>query len=783
MASEAPGPPAPPCPRPGEGQEKRPARAPWAGYLVAVAATAAALLAGLAARPATGGELEPTLFLLPVALSSVTGGLRPGLAALLLSAVAVSWSLLLAPDEFPAGRPADAFALRWGATLAIGVLICVLAESRRGGRHTEEALRKSHALREAVIRTAGEGICVCYAVAEYPHVRFLVWNDRMTALTGYTMEEINRLGWYQSVYPDPEQQARAAARMARMREGDDLRAEEWEITRKDGERRVLSMSTSRVEMEGGIEAVVALMLDTTARRGAEEQLQRQQQLLAEAQAVAHLGCFEWDIARDHVTWSDELYRIFGLAPQEFGAKAESYLQRLHPEDRPRVQGVLERALRERGSFQLEERIVRADGAVRVLESRGKVIGDDQGRPARLVGACLDVTERRRLEEQLRQSQKMEAVGRLAGGVAHDFNNLLTVINGYSELLLSRLPEEDPNRAAAAAIRDAGGRAARITQQLLAFSRKAVVEPRVLDLNALVRQSAEMLRRLLGEDVVLTTALDPRLGRIRGDAGQIEQVILNLSLNARDAMPQGGRLTLETRPVTVGEEDASRPPDLAPGQYARLTVADTGVGMPAEVMANLFEPFFTTKAAGKGTGLGLAVVHGVVKQSGGHVEVRSEVGAGTIITVLFPVVSPPGPGAEIGEARDQPPRGNEVVLVVEDEAAVRKVIREALEVQGYTVLEAAGGPEAVRVVEAHPGTIALLVTDVVMPEMAGPHLVRKIRERQPGLPVVYVSGHAEDTMFRHGLSGTGDAFLQKPFTPQALAGTVRAVLDDSISAGR
>ncbi|MCI0702738.1 MAG: ATP-binding protein, partial [Planctomycetia bacterium] len=402
--------------------------------------------------------------------------------------------------------------------------------------------------------------------------------------------------------------------------------------------------------------------------------------------------------------------------------------------------------------------------------------DETGLPKLVTAVVIDMTERKKLEEQFRQAQKMEAIGRLAGGVAHDFNNLLTVINGYGQMLLDRLPSTDLTRDLVQEMTAAGERAAGLTAQLLAFSRKAIVEPKVLDLNEVVTQSAKLLRRLIGEDVVLATALAPNLDRVKADPTQVEQVILNLAVNAKDAMPRGGKLTIETRGLRLREEDRALYPDLPQGRYVQLAVSDTGVGMSEEVKSRLFEPFFTTKEQGKGTGLGLAVVHGAVKQSGGRVDVYSELGIGTTFKILLPAVTAAVPAS--GTVR-LAPKGAETVLLVEDEAGVRKFGRLALETQGYTVLEAAGGEEALRIAERHAGPIHLLVTDVVMPRMGGREVAEAVRARHAGLKVLYVSGYTDDAVVRHGIVDETDAFLQKPFTPLALARKVRMVLDGSV----
>ena len=399
------------------------------------------------------------------------------------------------------------------------------------------------------------------------------------------------------------------------------------------------------------------------------------------------------------------------------------------------------------------------------------------RPAQMVLA-YDVTERGLLEEQLRQSQKMEAVGQLAGGVAHDFNNLLTVITGYSDLMLRRLDNKSPIRSSLEEIKKAGERAASLTRQLLAFSRKQVLQPKMLQLNAIVADVDKMLRRLIGEDIDLLTLLEPSLGQIKADPGQIEQVILNLAVNARDAMPQGGKLTIETANVYLDNQYARRHTAIQPGHYVMLAMSDTGCGIDAETQVRMFEPFFTTKEQGKGTGLGLSTVYGIVRQSGGHLWVYSEVGKGTTFKIYLPRIDGPTEG---GEARDAPaelPLGRETVLLTEDEEQVRQMIRMILEMGGYRVLEASSGEEALTLYKQHEGQIDLIMTDVVMPGMSGRELAQSLETLHPGIKVLYMSGYTDDAIVRHGLLAQEIAFLQKPFTPDALMRKVREVLDAS-----
>lgn len=387
----------------------------------------------------------------------------------------------------------------------------------------------------------------------------------------------------------------------------------------------------------------------------------------------------------------------------------------------------------------------------------------------------DLTERKKLEAQFQQSQKMEAVGRLAGGVAHDFNNLLTIINGCSEMLMEKFPAGDPDWELLGQIRDAGERSASLTRQLLMFSRKQVVAAKVMDVNSLVADAVKMLRRMIGEDIRLETVLRAT-GRIKADPGQLEQVLLNLVVNARDAMPGGGRLLIETNDVNLGAGHSREHANISPGYYLLLAVSDTGCGMPPEVKARLFEPFFTTKEVGKGTGLGLAVIHGVVKEAGGQVDVYSEVGMGTTFKVYLPRIDEPVHSISSGSQLQPSPRGTETVLLVEDEDAVRALTRHVLAGNGYKVLEASDGDTALRVAMSHEGPIHLLVTDVVMPGLGGPKLAERIASLHHETRILFLSGYTDDAVVRHGILHDEVEFLQKPFSPLVLARKVREVLD-------
>ena len=378
-----------------------------------------------------------------------------------------------------------------------------------------------------------------------------------------------------------------------------------------------------------------------------------------------------------------------------------------------------------------------------------------GEVTHFIATKQDVTERKVLEEQVRQATKMEAVGRLAGGIAHDFNNLLTIINGYTELLMDKFASDDRMTVYLQEIAQAGERAATLTRQLLAFSRSQVLAPQVLDLNVVVTNLGKMLKRMIGEDIELSTVLDPALGRVKADPGQIEQVMMNLVVNARDAMPQGGHLTIETSNVELDETYARNHVTVKAGPHVMLAVADTGVGMLPETQAHIFEPFFTTKEQGKGTGLGLATVYGIVKQSGGSIWAYSEPGQGSVFKIYLPTVSE-GPVAEQTKMEPDSSGGTETILVIEDEVGVRSLINLALASSGYTVLEADSAESALEICARHDGPIHLLLTDVVMPQMSGPRVAEQVAAMRPDIKVLYMSGYTDDSVVRHGVLDPGDA---------------------------
>jgi len=647
-------------------------------------------------------------------------------------------------------------------------------------RRAEEALRRSGDYFRAITEAVGEVVAVGDADGS---MRFI--SPGATLLTGYTPQEWAGMKALSTIHPDDL--PLALETFERLRDEPGLRVQvELRMVHKDGTPRMVEVTARNLLHDPAVRGIVYNTRDITVRRRGEEALRSRERHFRSLIENAHdlITVLEGD--GDVRFASPSVERTLGYPRERL---AGVYLFELvHPDDVPAVLEVFDRAIRSPGEPRwLEFRMAHADGSYRTLEAICTSLLHDPA-VAGIVVNSRDVTERKHAEEALRvsqqqllQAQKMDAVGRLAGGVAHDFNNLLTAIRGNAELLLYDIPAGDPRRDDVDEIRKAADRAAALTRQLLAFSRRQVLQPRVLDLNDVVQEMERMLRRLIGEDVELDTRLAHGLAQVRADPGQVEQVVLNLAVNARDAMPRGGRLTVETANAELDDELKRTHPYVVPGRYVMLCVSDTGQGMDPETRERAFEPFFTTKPAGRGTGLGLSTVYGIVKQSGGFVWIDSELGRGTRVRIYLPPAAAPAAATAAPARPVEQRRGEGTVLLAEDEVTVRRLAVRVLQRGGFAVLEAADGEEALSVARDFPGALDLLVTDLVMPRMGGRELAGRLRGVRPGVPVVYVSGYAEEAVQRDGVLDPGARFLSKPFTAEQLLDAVHAALRDARAA--
>jgi two-component system cell cycle sensor histidine kinase/response regulator CckA len=661
----------------------------------------------------------------------------------------------------------------------IGALTMVTDITER--RRAEQALRESEARYRHVVTNA-PGMVYQFIYRADGTKGYTFVSEGARAIFGVEPEAVVRDATVLLDLVHPEDRAHLVAKAREVAEvAGDFR---WEgrIVLPSGEERFIQVVAHDQRMPDGSVVSDGLSLDVTEQRRAVQALEQSEVRFRLAARATNDVVYDWNIPTDEHFWGETLLSSFGYDPRLFVPTLEWWTALIHPDDASRVTSGLMAALGGGAeSWSEEYRFRRNDGTYARILDRSYVLRDDTGRAVRLVGSMIDLTEHQLLEEQLRQSQKMEAVGRLAGGVAHDFNNLITVIKASTEFLLADMDAVDARCDDVRQIAAAADRAAGLTRQLLAFSRKQILNPRVLVVNGVVENLKPMLARLIGEHIVVESRLSEAIGSIMADVGQLEQVLINLAVNARDAMPEGGRILIETAQVTLdgayaaGHAGQERTVVL-PGEYIMLAVSDTGTGMPREVQARIFEPFYTTKEAGKGTGLGLSTVYGIVKQSGGHVWVYSEPGHGTVFKLYFPRVASAA-ATPLGQNVIAPPSGgSETILLVEDEDALRQLARRILERHGYRVLESRNGREALERVTQYEGPIHLVLTDVIMPEMSGRGLVERLRAIRPHAAVVYMSGYTDDDVLRRGLFEHGSRFVQKPFLPQELLRMVREVLE-------
>jgi PAS domain S-box-containing protein len=593
-------------------------------------------------------------------------------------------------------------------------------------------------------------------------------------LLGWTEKELLGRKWIDTCLPAGERNV-FRQKFLRLIDGDLSGIENPVLTKCGAERLIEWRNTLLRDESGEVIGTFSSGTDITERTEAVEARGRSEERMRFALEAAGVGIWDMDYATGVLQWSEILESHYGLQPGTFGGTFDAFMDRVHPQDRSALLETMTQASRSGDDFFVQHRTLWPDGTVRWLNGAGRIRLGEHGEPVRGVGISLDITERHTLEAQFQQAQKMEAVGRLAAGIAHDFNNQLTAILGYCELLLADIDPTDPRQCDIAEIQKAGASAAALTRQLLAFSRKEVIQPKVFDLSEVVADMRTMLRRVIREDVKVVLALTTTLTSIKADRGQIEQIVMNLAVNARDAMPTGGTMTIETANLDLDDHYAKAHPSVAPGPYVRLTVTDTGAGMSPEVQARVFEPFFTTKEVGKGTGLGLAMVHGIVAHSGGSIDVYSELGHGTTFKVYFPRADATEIALPVPAPVDHRHAGVHTVLVVEDAAGIRELTRRLLERHGYTVLLAGSAADALDLFARHPA-IDVLLTDVVMPNGSGPDLAARLTELRPTLKVIYMSGYAEESIVQRGVLNPGIAFLHKPFTAETLGRTIAEELN-------
>jgi PAS domain S-box-containing protein len=634
---------------------------------------------------------------------------------------------------------------------------------------------------EERLRLIADSISEVVWISTFDSSRMIYVSPAYERIWGRTCESLYQdpKSFLEAIHPDDVQRVLAVLE-AHQRKGQPF-AHEYRIVRPDGTVRWISdRGYPERNPAGHIVRFAGVAQDITERKRTEQELAAVAERLELVSRATRDAIWDWNIVSNATWWSDVHYQEFGY-PRDTEPSFDAWAERIHPDDKARVIEGLKRTLDSKSATYSDEyQFVSPRGPVRVILDRAYVLYDAAGNPVRMVGAMMDVTEQRRLEQQLRQSQKIEAVGQLAGSIAHDFNNVLSLIIGHAELLLCELDQRDGIREGVDEIRSAAMRAADLTRQLLIFARQQHVQLRPTNLATVLGEMSRMLRRLVGEDVELTVDGVGQAARVLVDAGQLTQVILNLVVNARDAMPCGGQLEISAKDVVFDHRAASQQPEVKPGAYVVLLVTDTGIGMDASTQARIFEPFFTTKEPSRGTGLGLATVSGIVEQWGGTIVTTSELGRGTTFRIYIPQAEPVPPAREAsGDARAPVTPASakgKTLLLVEDDHPLRTLLRRALQREGYRVIDAANGREALMLSESEGAPIDLLLTDVVMPFMSGRELAERLSKVRRGVKVLYMSGYTAGILDNHGVATTTLEVLQKPIAPHALLSKVRELLE-------
>ncbi len=697
----------------------------------------------------------------------VGGAPAPELAAAVLAiARAVALSGAAQTEEVEVAAPSGELrALRLSATPAGGGSVAVASLGLDSLRAAEDTLYRY----DMVMQATHDGVWDCSLVTGRTW-----WNRQKYEMLGRKPHSFapSSEAWQEHVHPEDRERIMAHFGQA-IASGATLWQGEYRLVRVDGS---VGVARDRCYFErderGELLHVFGVTSDITGERAVTEALRASEERFREMTSA--VDQVFWVVSGDEtqVVYVSPAYEaIFGRCREDLYRDARNFAEAIHEDDRARV--VAHLPLARHGKYNEVYRVRRPDGTIAWIHDRGFGIRDASGEVVRVAGVATDITALRALEQQLAEAQRMESIGRLAGGIAHDFNNLLTVILSSVQMMSAKLAHPG-HQGELDAMRDAGERAARLTSQLLAFARRQVIAPAKLDLNDLARQMEQLLCRVIGEHIELRTILEAGPSTVVADRAQLEQVFVNMAINARDAMPHGGRLTIETRHVTLGPDGQECPPEVSPGQYAMLVVSDTGPGISSDALPHIFEPFFSTKPAGQGTGLGLATCYGIVRQAGGVILVDTALGKGTTFRILLPRV---GELALAVEPRPLPrrSRGTETVLLVEDDPAVRRIGVRILAEHDYRVLEAAGGAEALQVAASHGGPIHLLLTDVVMPQMGGAELAQRLLEQRPDLRVLYTSGYTDDAVV-HDKSNARIAFLGKPYVVETLLEKVRSLLD-------